>query len=73
MGVDRMTADIYGDGGQIKAEWYLTGGGTIKSTIQTQAIRGYVLPKREQADIVASGYRIHADMSYGNYRFQHLN
>jgi hypothetical protein len=54
--------------GPIGATWVLHGGWTITATIYTEIVNQHLLPKREIADIVGHGMRIHCDMTYGDYR-----
>ncbi|MBV8148477.1 MAG: hypothetical protein JO092_05240 [Candidatus Eremiobacteraeota bacterium] len=66
-GVDHFLADVKQDGSSIAAQWFLRGGGTIVSTIENQNVGGFMLPKRELADIDASGYKIHVEITFGDY------
>jgi hypothetical protein len=51
----------------IEARWSLNSGWTITSTIELEPVRAYLLTKRERADIVGHGFRIHSEMVYGSY------
>ena len=66
-GVERFVADVNEDGSLIASQWFLRGGGTIKSTLENQIVGGFILPKHQLADIDVGGYKIHADMTYGQY------
>jgi hypothetical protein len=51
----------------IEAQWFLHSGWTITSTIETEIIADHLVPKGESTDIVGHGFKIHSDMTYGNY------
>ena len=51
----------------IDARWLLRSGWTISSTIETQDVGRYLLPKHDAIDIVGHGLKIHAEMNYGEY------
>jgi hypothetical protein len=71
-GVDYLVANVSNDiSPTIDATWFLSGGGTITMRIETAMIGGYVLPVRQNADIKLPGYKIHADISYGEYLLKH--
>jgi hypothetical protein len=65
--VDYMLADVPSGTGPIKATWYLHGGGTVSSTFDMAPVGDYLMPKAQHADIDAEGFKIHADIAYGDY------
>lgn len=73
-GVPRQPSDVEyvliatsDDTTAIAARWSLRGGWSISETIETTLVDTYAVPKRERADIVGGGYKIHSDMTYGDY------
>ena len=65
--IDHMVADMGPATMPVKVTWFLRDGGTIASTIESTTVGGYSVPKEQHADINASGFKIHADMTYGDY------
>lgn len=65
--IDYMVADVAGNDAPVKATWYLRGGGTIDSTITFSSVDDYMMPKDQQLDVDAQGFKIHVDLSYGDY------
>ena len=66
--VDHLIANISDRAAPlVHAQWFLRGSGTITMQIQTAMVRGYVLPVHNQTDINVPGYRVHADVNYGQY------
>jgi hypothetical protein len=65
--IDYMLVDVSDESTPIVAQWFLHGGGKIVSTIETQMVGAYVVPKHERADIDVDGTKIHAEMTYGEY------
>lgn len=65
--IDHLVADVGPAEMPVKATWFLRDGGTIVSTIESTTVGGYVVPKEQHADINAGGFKIHADMTYGDY------
>lgn len=65
--IDHMDADVGPSNTPVKVTWTLRDGGTIVSTIESTTVGGYSVPKEQHADINAGGFKIHADMLYGDY------
>lgn len=66
--VDYMLADVPSDSGPVTAVWYLRGGGSISSTFDMAMVGGdYIMPTEQHADIDAQGFKLHADLTYGDY------
>lgn len=65
--VDHMIVEMTDETAPITAQWFLHDGGTIRARIETASVSSHLVPTREQADINVNGYKIHADMRYGEY------
>jgi hypothetical protein len=65
--IDHMVADIGPASAPVKATWFLRDGGTIAATIESASVDNYLVPTAEHADIDAGGFKIHADLTYGDY------
>lgn len=67
--VERLVVDVDGDTpAALHARWFCQGGATIDMHITEQeGPNGYDLPQREEADIDAGGYHVHATFDYGSY------
>jgi hypothetical protein len=50
-----------------RAQWVCHDGSTIDMTFVNEPAGGYELAKRAQADMVLSGWKIHAELEYGQY------
>lgn len=65
--VDHVIIQVADEKSPIRARWFLHGGWTLTSTVNLVPVQDYLVPRREQADITGHGYRIHSDITYGNY------
>jgi len=65
--IDHLEADVGSPNAPVKATWYMRDGGTIAATIDFTTVGGYSVPKSEQADIDSGGFKIHADLEFGDY------
>jgi hypothetical protein len=65
--IDHLTADVSTDNSPVKATWYMRDGGTIAATIEFTNAGSYSVPKDEHIDIDSGGFKIHADLDYGDY------
>lgn len=51
----------------LRARWLCKDGSTIDMTFENEPTGGYALAKRAEADMVLSGWKIHATLEYGPY------
>lgn len=66
--VDHVLLDVSGeDFAATRARWQCKDGSTIDMTFQNESAGGYPLAKRAEADMVLSGWKIHATLEYGAY------
>jgi len=65
--VDYLEADVGPSSVPVKAWWHLHDGTTIASTIESSSVGNYLVPKVEHAEIVTGGFKIHADLEFGDY------
>ena len=66
--VDHLLLDVSGeDFAALRARWLCKDGSTIDMTFVNEAAGGYALAKRAEADMVLSGWKIHATLDYGPY------
>jgi hypothetical protein len=66
--VDHLLLDVSGeDFATQRARWLCKDGSTIDMTFVNESSGGYALAKRAEADMVLSGWKIHATLEYGPY------
>jgi hypothetical protein len=66
--VTRVLFEIADDASApLRSHWFCKDGTTIAMTIDEAASGPYQLPKRAQADLSVSGFRVHAVLDYGTY------
>jgi hypothetical protein len=65
--VDHLVADVGNGSTPVKATWFMRDGGTIAATIELTNAGAYSVPKVERADITSGGFKIHADLEFGDY------
>ena len=65
--VDHLEADVSSGSAPVKATWYMRDGGTIAATIEFTNVGMYSVPKAEHVDIDSGGFKIHADLAFGDY------
>ena len=53
----------------IAGQWIMRDGWTVNATIVTENVGGHLLPKEQIAEITGHGYRIHTDLTFGDYQF----
>jgi len=65
--VDHLDAEVANASTPVKATWHMRDGGTIAGTIAFTSAGPYSLPKDERLDIDSGGFKIHADLEFGDY------
>lgn len=66
--IDHVILDVDSDPSlPLHARWFCRDGMTIATVVDEQPAGPYWLPKHTEADLSASGYKIHVDIEYGGY------